>query len=58
MLVAMETQGPEKGDVHGKSADGTVCVCGGVDSDKLAWESGDANLLIKIDVLPFCFKCN
>lgn len=31
---------------------------GGIDSDRLAWESSDADPLIKIDVLPFCFKCN
>lgn len=30
----------------------------GVDSDRLAWENCDADPLIKIDVLPFCFKCN
>lgn len=30
----------------------------GIDSDRLAWENGDADPLIKIDVLPFCFKCN
>ena len=30
----------------------------GIDSDRLAWENCDADPLIKIDVLPFCFKCN
>lgn len=30
----------------------------GIDSDRLAWERCDADPLIKIDVLPFCFKCN
>ena len=30
----------------------------GTDSDRLAWENCDADPLIKIDVLPFCFKCN
>lgn len=38
--------------------DGVMCVCVGVNGDKLAGESGVADLLIKIDVLPFCFKCN
>lgn len=27
-------------------------------SDRLAWENCDADPLIKIDVLPSCFKCN
>ena len=46
-----------------------VCACvwvgaggclelSGVDGDRLAWENGDADPLIKIDVLPFRFKCN
>lgn len=30
----------------------------GIDSDRLAGENCDADPLIKIDVLPFCFKCN
>ena len=41
-----------------------VCVCAG-EVTLPAWmvidwsgENGYADLLIKIDVLPFCFKCN
>lgn len=58
----METWGPKRGKFMGNPqmgwCNGCVCVCVGVNGDKLAGESGDADLLIKIDVLPFCFKCN
>ncbi len=65
MLVAMGTWGRRGGKfMEIRRWDGVmcvsvcVCVCVGVNGDKLAGESGDADLLIKIDVLPFCFKCN
>lgn len=31
---------------------------GGIAGDRLAGENCDADPLIKMDVLPFCFKCN
>lgn len=49
-------------DSEGVWACMSVLVLGGlprgIDSDRLAWENCDADPLIKIDVLPFCFKCN
>ncbi len=58
MMVAMGTWGPKRGEFMGNPQMGWCNVSVGVNGDKLAGESGDADLLIKIDVLPFCFKCN
>lgn len=41
-----------------REAAGEGVLPGGSHRDRLAWENCDADPLIKIDVLPSCFKCN